>query len=52
LDALTAGERLRFCNDHDPIPLLSQVRGYYGPRVRYEYVSRERGEIIIDFVVC
>lgn len=52
LDALTAGERLRFCNDHDPIPLLSQVRGYYGPRVRYEYVSREQGEIIIDFVVC
>jgi len=52
LEALIVGERLRFCNDHDPIPLLSQIRGYYGPRVRYDYVSRDPGQIVIDFVIC
>ena len=49
LDALTPGETMRFCNDHDPLPLLEQLRGRYGAQVKINYVKRESGEIIIDF---
>lgn len=51
LDALQAGETMRFCNDHDPLPLLSQINNHFGPRVKIAYVSRAPGEIIIDFLV-
>lgn len=51
LDALQAGETMRFCNDHDPLPLLSQINNHFGPRVKISYVSRAPGEIIIDFLV-
>ncbi|MBK7252192.1 MAG: DUF2249 domain-containing protein [Gammaproteobacteria bacterium] len=50
LDALTAGETMRFCNDHDPLPLLAQLRDRYGDAVRIEYRQREPGAIVIDFV--
>lgn len=48
-DALRPGERMRFCNDHDPLPLLEQLRAHYGERIAIGYVSREPGEIVIDF---
>lgn len=51
LEALQAGETMRFCNDHDPLPLLSQINGHFGARVKIAYVSRMPGEIIIDFLV-
>jgi uncharacterized protein (DUF2249 family) len=51
LDALTPGETMRFQNDHDPIPLLGQLRERYGDRIFVEYVSREPREITIDFTV-
>jgi uncharacterized protein (DUF2249 family) len=51
LDALQAGETMRFCNDHDPLPLVSQINGHFGPRVKIAYVSRAPGEIVIDFRV-
>lgn len=51
LEALQSGETMRFCNDHDPIPLLNQISAYYGPKVKMAYVSREPGEIVIDFLV-
>ncbi|HAT32786.1 MAG TPA: hypothetical protein DCW29_18650 [Janthinobacterium sp.] len=51
LDALQAGEVMRFCNDHDPLPLLSQIGQYFGERVKMAYVSRAPGEIVIDFLV-
>jgi uncharacterized protein (DUF2249 family) len=51
LDALEAGETMRFCNDHDPLPLLSQIDQYFGSRVEIAYVSRQPGEIVIDFLV-
>lgn len=51
LDALQAGETMRFCNDHDPLPLLSQIESRYGSRVKIEYISRSQGEIMIDFMV-
>ena len=49
LDALQPGETMRFCNDHDPIPLLQQIGEYFGDQVDVQYVSRQPGEIVIDF---
>ena len=51
LDALQPGETMRFCNDHDPLPLLAQIEGRFGANVRIAYVQREPGEIVIDFRV-
>ena len=50
LDALTPGERMRFVNDHDPLPLLEQLRNRYGAAVDIQYLQREPGAIVIDFV--
>lgn len=49
LDSLQPGETMRFCNDHDPIPLLHQLNARYGTAVTIEYVQREPGNIVIDF---
>jgi uncharacterized protein (DUF2249 family) len=50
LDALRPGETMRFCNDHDPLPLLDQLRQRYGAGVDIRYQQREPGAIVIDFV--
>ena len=50
LDALAPGETMRFVNDHDPLPLLDQLRQRYGEAVAIEYRQREPGAIVIDFV--
>ena len=52
LDALQSGETMRFCNDHDPLPLLAQITNHFGPHVKISYVSRAPGEIVIDFLVA
>lgn len=49
LDTLNSGETMRFCNDHDPLPLLDQLRARYGETVTINYVKRDPGEIVIDF---
>ena len=49
LDALTPGEKMRFCNDHDPIPLLRQLQERYGENVQITYVQKVPGEVVIDF---
>ena len=51
LDSLQPGETMRFCNDHDPLPLLAQIGGRFGPNVQIDYVQRNPGEIVIDFRV-
>ncbi len=51
LAALQPGETMRFCNDHDPLPLLAQINDRYGEHVRIGYVSRTPGEIVIDFTL-
>jgi uncharacterized protein (DUF2249 family) len=50
LDALNPGERMRFVNDHDPLPLLDQLRNRYGDSVEIQYLQREPGAIMIDFI--
>lgn len=50
LDALHPGEAMRFTNDHDPIPLLQQMQQRYGAGIEINYVQRDPGLIVIDFV--
>ena len=50
LDALQAGETMRFVNDHDPLPLLQQLQQRYGEAVTVEYRQRDPGAIVIDFI--
>ena len=49
LDSLQPGETMRFCNDHDPLPLLAQLQARYGDALAINYVQREAGAIVIDF---
>lgn len=51
LESLEDGEVMRFVNDHDPLPLLDQLRARYGESVSIEYRQRDPGAIAIDFVV-
>ncbi|MBS0212128.1 MAG: DUF2249 domain-containing protein [Proteobacteria bacterium] len=49
LNALNAGETMRFVNDHDPLPLLDQLRQRFGDNLSITYRQREPGAIVIDF---
>jgi uncharacterized protein (DUF2249 family) len=51
LDALQAGETMRFVNDHDPLPLLTQLRERYGDGLLLEYRQREPGTVVMDFTM-
>lgn len=51
LESLSDGETMRFVNDHDPLPLLGQIQQRYGDQVAIQYVAREPGNIVIDFVI-
>ena len=51
LGALQPGEAMRFVNDHDPLPLLSQIQDRFGERVEIQYLQRQPGAIVIDFIV-
>jgi len=51
LGALEPGEAMRFVNDHDPLPLLDQLRNRFGDHLAIIYRQREPGAIVIDFVV-
>lgn len=51
LSALNPGETMRFCNDHHPLPLLQQLQGHFGDEIQIAYVSRQPGEIVIDFTI-
>ena len=52
LDALHPGETMRFVNDHDPLPLLAQLRERYGDALAIEYRMREEGAVVIDFALA
>lgn len=51
LDSLTPGERMRFVNDHNPIPLLQQMQARYGERVEINYLEQSEEGVVIDFIV-
>lgn len=50
LDALVPGERMRFVNDHNPIPLLQQMQARYGEAVEVQYLDQGGDGVIIDFI--
>ena len=50
IDALRAGETMRFVNDHDPLPLLEQLAARYADTLDIRYVQRDSGTIVIDLV--
>lgn len=52
LGVLQPGERMRFVNDHDPLPLIDQLRQRYGDVLTVEYVQREPDGVVIDFGVA
>src|SRR3546814_3854103 len=45
LGALEPGEAMRFVNDHDPLPLLDQLRSRFGDHVEIVYRQRDPGAI-------
>ena len=49
-DALMPGETMRFCNDHDPLPLLGQLQARYAQSIGINYVQREPSAIAINIV--
>jgi uncharacterized protein (DUF2249 family) len=51
LNALESGETMRFYNDHNPQPLLAQIEQHFGPHIKVNYIAREAGEVVIDFLV-
>jgi uncharacterized protein (DUF2249 family) len=51
LESLEDGETMRFVNDHDPLPLLNQIGQRYGNQIGIAYVTREAGNIVIDFTI-
>lgn len=50
LDALNPGERMRFVNDHDPLPLLQQMQARYGDAVEIHYLEQGSQGVMIDFI--
>jgi uncharacterized protein (DUF2249 family) len=51
LGVLQPGEAMRFVNDHDPLPLIEQLRDRYGDHIDVHYLQREPGTYVIDFIV-
>lgn len=51
LDSLLPGERMRFVNDHNPLPLLQQMQARYGDRVEINYLEQGTDGVMIDFIV-
>lgn len=50
LDALEPGERMRFINDHNPLPLLQQMQARYGTAVEVNYLEQSEHGVMIDFI--
>lgn len=51
IGALHPGETMRFVNDHDPVPLIAQLRERLGGNLVIAYRQREAELVVIDFCV-
>lgn len=49
MGALRSGETMRFINDHDPIPLIAQLRERLGDNLTVTYRQRDAEAVVIDF---
>jgi uncharacterized protein (DUF2249 family) len=51
IGVLRSGETMRFVNDHDPLPLIAQLRERLGDHLTVTYRQRGPGAIVIDFSI-
>ena len=51
LDALHPGETMRFFNDHNPLPLIAQLRDRFGDRLAIDYRETGPDLTVIDILV-
>lgn len=51
LDALKPGKVMRLTDDHDPLPLLSQLQQRFGRTIAVGYVARDPGKVVIDLAM-
>lgn len=49
IDVLRSGETMRFVNDHDPLPLIAQLRERLGECLTVTYRERGAEAVVIDF---
>ena len=49
IGVLRSGETMRFVNDHDPIPLIAQLRERLGENLTVNYRQRDAEGVVIDF---
>ncbi len=49
IGVLRSGETMRFVNDHDPIPLIAQLRERLGENLTVTYRERDSDAVVIDF---
>ena len=49
LGALRSGETMRFINDHDPLPLLAQLRERFGEHLTVGYRELCAQGVVLDF---
>ncbi|MEO8778451.1 MAG: DUF2249 domain-containing protein [Rhodanobacter sp.] len=49
IGVLRSGETMRFVNDHDPIPLIAQLRDRLGENLTVNYRQRDAEGVVIDF---
>ncbi|MEW9622830.1 DUF2249 domain-containing protein [Rhodanobacter geophilus] len=49
IGALRSGETMRFVNDHDPLPLIAQLRERLGEHLTVTYRQRDADAVVIDF---
>ncbi|HEV7122794.1 MAG TPA: DUF2249 domain-containing protein [Rhodanobacter sp.] len=49
IGVLRSGETMRFVNDHDPIPLIAQLRDRLGVYLTVNYRQRDGDAVVIDF---
>ncbi|MEO8810756.1 MAG: DUF2249 domain-containing protein [Rhodanobacter sp.] len=48
IGALRSGETMRFVNDHDPIPLIDQLRDWLGDKMAMTCRKHEAAAVMID----
>jgi len=51
IDALHPGETMRFFNDHNPLPLIAQLRDRFGDSLTFTYRQSDPDLTVIDISV-
>ncbi|TAL86097.1 MAG: DUF2249 domain-containing protein [Rhodanobacter sp.] len=49
IGVLRSGETMRFVNDHDPLPLIVQLRNHLGENLTVTYREHGPEAVVIDF---